>query len=166
MTLAIRVTEPRDRERLTELFQALNRHEDTVSGDRRTDRAGAEDSLRVSEELVKSRNGVFLVAEVDDRVVGLLTLIFKEGPIYLLPEARAYAHIADLVVDEDHRRSGIGAALMTAAEQRAADLGYRQISIGVLAGNSAAEAAYARQGFRVTGLELFKEIGARDEEPH
>jgi len=164
MTVTTREAEPGDRERLIELFQALNRYEDALTGDRRVDRAGAEDSLAGVETRMAETQGVCLVAEVDgageDRVVvGLLTLTFEEGAVYLRPEARPHAHICDLVVDGAWRRRGIGAALMTAAEKIAAQRGYRQVTIGVLASNETAEAAYLRQGFQPLGVRLVKKLG-------
>ena len=54
---------------------------------------------------------------------------------------------------------------MRAAGREVIKRGDRQLSVGVLAGNGAAEAAYARQGFCLAGLVLFKEIGKRDNDP-
>lgn len=160
MLPTIRPAQPADRGRLCALFQALNRHEDDLTGDRRTDLAGAEDSLAAAEARVEETGGAMLVAELEGQVVGLLALTFEEGPVYVVAEARPYAHISDLVVDRAHRRKGIGGALMNAAERQALARGYRELCVGVLAGNRGAEAAYASQGFRVFGLEFLKKIAA------
>ena len=159
MNCTIRPAAPKDRDRLVELMRQLNHSENAIDGDRRLDRAGADESLQASERQVAKTDGLILVAEVEGEVAGFLTLTFEEGPVYLIPEERPYAHIGDLAVDEGLRRRGIGRALMTAAEEEAMKRGYHQILIGVLAGNVAAEAAYARQGFRTLGLNLIKRIG-------
>lgn len=159
MSFTIRQTEAQDREALIALFQALNTHENAITGDRRSDRSGAEESLAESQAQVERSEGVFLVAESAGKVVGLVTLTFEEGPVYLQVEARPYAHIGDLVVAESERQKGIGRALMTAAEEHAASRGYRQVTVGVLVGNKSAEAAYARQGFQPLGLNLVKAVG-------
>ncbi len=159
MNLAIRAAEARDRQCLIGLYQALNRHEDGVTGDRRTDRAAAEENLDDSMARIASGGGLILVAEVDAEVAGLVTLVFKDGAIYQRPELRAHAHIVELVVDPARQRQGIGRALMTAAEGQAAARGYRRLTISVMAGNREAEQAYARQGFRPLAHDLIKEIG-------
>ncbi len=159
MSFTIREAEDRDREAMIALFQVLNGHENAITGDRRIDRSGAEESLAESRTQVERSDGVLLVAESAGRVVGLITLTFEEGPIYLRPEARPYAHIGDLVVADSERQKGIGRALMTAAEKHAASRGYREVTIGVLVGNKSAEAAYVRQGFQPLGLNLVKVIG-------
>lgn len=159
MNLVIRAAEARDRPRLIGLYQVLNRHEDGVTGDRRTDRAAAEENLDDSMARIASGGGLILVAEVDAEVAGLVTLVFKDGAIYQRPELRAHAHIVELVVDPARQRQGIGRALMTAAEGQAATRGYRRLTISVMAGNREAEQAYARQGFRPLAHDLIKEIG-------
>ncbi len=158
MSVSIREALSGDRERLVDLMLQLNRSENAIEANRRTDRAGAEDSLQAAEEQVAKTDGFILVAEVEGRVGGFLTLTFEEGPVYVVPEARPYAHIGDLAVDESLRRRGIGRALMTAAEAAAAKRGYRELVIGVLSGNTAAEAAYRNQGYRDLGLSLIKRI--------
>jgi len=159
MEIAIREAEARDRRRLVALYQALNRHEDRLTGDRRTGRAAAAENLDESMARIASSGGLFLVAEVGGEIAGLATLVFKEGAIYQRPELRAHAHIVELVVDAAQRRQGIGRALMTAAERAAAERGYQRLTISVMAGNREAEQAYARQGFRPLAHDLIKAIG-------
>jgi GNAT superfamily N-acetyltransferase len=158
MNLVIRAAEARDRGRLIDLYEVLNRHEDKLTGDRRIGREAAAENLDDSRARLGS-DGLFLVAEVDGEVVGLVTLDFKEGAIYVRPELRAHAHIVELVVDPAHQRQGIGRALMTAAEGEAAARGYRRLTISVMIGNREAEQAYARHGFRPLAQELVKTIG-------
>jgi ribosomal protein S18 acetylase RimI-like enzyme len=162
MTVTIREAAPHDRERLVDLIQALNVHEDAIAGDRRRDRAAAEESLQLIDESLAERDGIFLVAEVAGEVVGLMLLVYKTDAVYLREERRPYAYVQDLVVDEKHRRLGVGRALLDAAEAAAVAAGYRRMMIGVLAGNADAEIAYARQGFRPYGHDLQKIIGSTD----
>lgn len=159
MTIEIREAQGDDRSRLIDLFQALNRHEDGVTGDRRTDRTAAEENLDHVLSRIDRCGGLLLVAEVEGAVAGLVAMVFQPGDIYVREEVRAYAQIADLVVDEGYRRLGIGRRLMAAAEQAALSRGYRRLVISVLAGNEAAERAYASQGFRPLAHDLEKRIG-------
>ena len=162
MTITIRAVAAGDRDRLVDLFQQLNVHEDAVAGDRRVDRTAAEESLAFVEQRLAERGGVFLVAEADEEVVGLMVLVFDTDSIYIRENRRAFAYLQDLVVDAGHRRHGIGRLLMDAAEKAAAAAGYRRMVLGVLAGNEVALAAYARQGFRPYAHDLEKIITAED----
>jgi len=159
MSVTIRHALPGDRARLIDLFQALNVYEDALTGDRRCERAGAEENLAFAEERLAERGGSFLVAEADGAVAGLLVLVHETDSVYVRAERRPYALIQELVVDESCRRLGIGGALMQAAEEIAVARGYKRLLVGVLAGNEAAEAAYARHGFRPVALDLEKAIG-------
>ena len=71
---------------------------------------------------------------------------------------RRRAHIEALVVDRDHRRAGIGTALMTAAANWARENGAAEVVLTVWAGNVAAEAFYERLGYRVVSRALTKPI--------
>jgi len=70
---------------------------------------------RLARVLVRSDQR-FIVAETDGRLLGWVHVTLAE---YV--ESGAFAEIAGLVVDRAHRRQGIGAALMTAAEDWARD---------------------------------------------
>jgi GNAT superfamily N-acetyltransferase len=158
MAVTIREREAGDRERLVELFHQLNVHEDNITGDRRTDRAAAEEALAETEGRLAEKGGSFLVAELAGGVAGLLVLVYRIDSVYIREEHRPYALIRDLVVDDRQRRRGIGRALLDAAEKAAVAAGYRRLVLGVLDGNAAAEAAYARQGYRTYAHDLEKII--------
>ena len=64
-----------------------------------------------SVEFVGEHASDFLVAEVDDRVVGF---------VHLEEYAPSLAEVRSLVVDDAHQRRGVGAALVDAAEELAA----------------------------------------------
>jgi ribosomal protein S18 acetylase RimI-like enzyme len=83
-------------------------------------------------------SGSLLVAERDGRVVGTLIAAFDgwRGGMYRL------------TVDPDHRRQGIGAALIRAGEARLREAGARRISVLVGIGDEAAVAAWEAAGYR------------------
>ena len=160
MTVLIRPARDEDREALLEQTRLLNLHEEPITGNRRLDRAGAEDTLAAAEARVARSDGVKLVAEAAGRVVGHLFLTFQKAPVYVREEFRPYAYIDELFVREDCRGRGIGQVLMAEAERISVERGYRQLLVGVQSGNVSAEAAYTRFGFAPFSLELMKRIGA------
>jgi ribosomal protein S18 acetylase RimI-like enzyme len=63
-----------------------------------------------------------------------------------------------LYVAREHRRRGIGSALMQLAEQWASDRGDRQIGLQVFQANQPALALYQRLGYEVQSLGMTKQL--------
>jgi ribosomal protein S18 acetylase RimI-like enzyme len=92
-------------------------------------------------DVLQRENAWLLVAEVDDTIVGRITL-----------ECRGdQAEVFGLVVDAKQRRRGIGTTLLTAAETEARRLGCRLVHLTVGKGNDGALVLYERRGYRVAG---------------
>jgi ribosomal protein S18 acetylase RimI-like enzyme len=68
------------------------------------------------------------------------------------------AHVADLAVREDVRGSGVGRALMRAAEAWARAQGLAAVGLDVWSTNARAMAFYDRLGYRPESLHLIKEL--------
>lgn len=156
--LTIRAARPTDREALLEQFQGLNRFEDAITGDRATDRAGAEASLAHSERRIAESGGHQLVAEVDGAVIGHLFLIFANQAPFVHPDRRAHGYVSELFVREAVRGGGIGRALLAEAERLTRAEGLDRMLIGVVAGNDRAEQTYLRAGFAPYSRELLKKL--------
>jgi ribosomal protein S18 acetylase RimI-like enzyme len=102
--------------------------------------------------------GAVFVAEVNADMVGFVC-VWGEVPQEELDEAPApYAYVSDLVVLRDHRRRGIGRALLARAEEHATACGTSRIKIGVLSRNVEAARLYRRAGFREYRVELAKMV--------
>jgi len=158
MPLHIRPYALDDREALVEQFLGLNRYEEPLARNRRTDRTGAAECLDAALERVSETDGVALVAEFDGRVVGHLFLVFERDAVYVREDLRPYGYVSELFVREGDRGLGIGKALMAEAERLTAERGLVRLMVGVLAGNTPAATLYARLGFTPHATELEKHI--------
>jgi GNAT superfamily N-acetyltransferase len=158
MQFTIRPARPDDDGAMTEMFLAINRYEEPIMHDRRTDQAGAEDSLKAARERVEKNDGHILVAERGGRVVGHMYLLFLNYDVYVVEALRRYAYVSELFVREEMRGAGIATALLAAAERLAAEAGVARIAIGVLAGNAPADRLYAKLGFQPHYIERSKPV--------
>ena len=156
--VVIRPARESDREVLIELFLGLNVYEEPFVGNRRLDRAGAIDSLAFAEKKVADTGGVKLVAEIDGSVVGHLFLTWEKHGACVRDDEKDYGYVAELFVREAHRGKGIGRALLQEAERLTKAKGFGHMMLGVLHGNTVAERAYARFGFKPYAADLVKPI--------
>jgi GNAT superfamily N-acetyltransferase len=101
-----------------------------------------------------------LVADVADRVVGMVEVIRRPDPPdhqILRPEPSAQIHT---VVDDEARSSGIGSALLGAAERWAAAQGITYLSAGIHHRNERAVRFYGRHGYTDSGLSMGRRVSA------
>ncbi len=143
---------------LEEQFLGLNRHEDPLIGNRRTDPAGAALSLEAALARVARGHGHALLATWGGLAAGHLFMTFEMDEPYVREELRPFAQITELFVREEFRRLGIAAALIAEAERLARARGMQRLMIGVLVGNTLAEPLYRRLGFAPSAMEMAKHI--------
>jgi ribosomal protein S18 acetylase RimI-like enzyme len=114
----------------------------------------AEKAARDTEHLLPEDGApddqVIRIAELDGRLAGYLWV--GRGQIADI------AWIQDVVVVEDLRGQGLGRELMRAAEQIAADLGYRRIGLNVMGGNTVAIGLYQSLGYVVMHQQMSKDL--------
>jgi len=104
-------------------------------------------------EIVASPATTLFVArdpDAHDEIVGSLTLVLFRIPTGL----RAW--IEDVVVDEQHRRQGIGEALTRAALARAAAAGARTVDLTSRPTREAANRLYLRVGFEKRDTNVYR----------
>jgi N-acetylglutamate synthase-like GNAT family acetyltransferase len=112
----------------------------------------AEAVARRLAQLDASEADSVVVAETDGEVVGLASLHTSLSVEYDEPAAKLSA----IVVDESHRRRGIGEALVAAMEAEARERGCCLLFLTTAARRADAHDFYRRLGFEETGLRFAK----------
>ncbi|RLE26255.1 MAG: GNAT family N-acetyltransferase [Actinobacteria bacterium] len=101
-------------------------------------------------ELVQNDDTVLFLAKVDGRIVGSLTLAFYRIPTGLK------AWIEDVVVDDEARGRGLGAALNEAALNEANKRGAKDVSLTSRPAKEAANRLYQRIGFEQRQTNIYR----------
>ena len=91
-------------------------------------------------------------------IIGAVSVRAYDTPADPTMVPRRRAHVEALVVDQRHRRTGVGRALMAAATAWARERGAKEVVLTVWAGNAVAEAFYAHLGYQVVSQALSKAI--------
>jgi ribosomal protein S18 acetylase RimI-like enzyme len=102
--------------------------------------------------------GQVFVAEVEDKVVGFVSVWARVPQTEPDEPPTAYAYISDLVVLAPFRQCGLGRALLARAERYAREQKATVIRIGVLAQNVIAKQLYLDVGFTERRIELSKNL--------
>lgn len=100
--------------------------------------------------IVKSEASHLLLAVEDDVIYGSLTLV-----IFPIPTA-IRAWIEDVVVDENARGKGVGAALNNAALAMAKDFGAATVDLTSRPSREAANRLYQRLGFKARETNVYR----------
>ena len=96
---------------------------------------------------LRSGNRLTWVYERDGAFLGEISLVLEQNdPDYTIPGRRIY--VSRLIVKPEERRKGIGRALTEFAVNKAAEMGYSELSIGVDIDNYPALRLYWEAGFR------------------
>ena len=100
---------------------------------------------QVEERLRKMADNAYqvLLAEDEGQVVGLLSLSFRRTFFHSAPSAL----IDELVVEQGHRRQGIGQQLVVEAIERCRAAGCCEIEVSTERSNEAAQEFYRQHGF-------------------
>jgi GNAT superfamily N-acetyltransferase len=160
MTISVRAARPADVPALVRLRMAnAERHIQLAPAAYR--RPDAE-TVRAHFEgvLADATDVLILVAEWSGEVVGMVEVVVLPDPPehqILVPRRAAQVHT---VVLDGHRGKGIGAALLTAAEQAAAEHGISHVHAGIFAPNTGAVRFYSAAGFGPNGISLRKDLHA------
>jgi N-acetylglutamate synthase-like GNAT family acetyltransferase len=142
VTVDIRDARPDDAAELAELLGQLGYPGEVDAVGRRLERLGASDADRL------------LVAEADGRIVGLAGV----HVCHSLEYDRDAAKLSALVVDEERRGTGVGRALVAAAEAEARARGCELLFLTTAERRTGAHAFYRALGFEETGRRFAKQL--------
>ena len=110
----------------------------------------------VYDEILASPEKTLLAAELEGRVVGLVSVELRSPPEYPILVPRRFGYVEDLVVDAEARRRGVGRALMAAAEAWIVSQGGSECRLNVYSFNAAALALYEELGYEPLSVQLSK----------
>jgi GNAT superfamily N-acetyltransferase len=96
--------------------------------------------------------GAILVAELDGKLVGMLTLLYTVSTAL----GGRVAILEDMVVAEQVRDKGVGQKLIAFAKQVALEKQCKRISLLTDADNTAAQRFYLRNGFFSSGMRVYR----------
>lgn len=106
-------------------------------------------------DIVYDQSHVTLIAQRADRRVGFLLLLDQlPDEVTALPQG----FVAYMAVEPECRRSGVGAALLTAAEDEARRRGLPYMALMVTEENAGARRLYERGGYRTERRLLCKSL--------
>jgi len=91
-------------------------------------------------------------------VIGYTMVAVADGPDDTFEVTGGIAEVVTLIVAREKRSSGLGRALLTAAEAIAQDRGYDTVRIAVMSGNSRAQSFYAARGYSVAEHVLVRRL--------
>lgn len=97
-------------------------------------------------QLIRDKNAGVFAARINGRMVGYAVVVV-EGMV---------ADFWDIVVSKEHRRSGIGTALISRVESFARERGCRMIKLDVNLNNAGAIELYKKLGYRGISMIMIK----------
>lgn len=110
---------------------------------------------KTSKKLVKSaiysKNGLVLVSEIDNIVVGYLLLIIKKNKIFKLEK---YGQIQTIVIEKKYRNKKISTKLIKKALEWCKEKKLKRINLFVLSNNFHAIDVYKNWGFVPFGIDM------------
>ena len=158
MTIILRPYQPSDRAAVAGLLLELNQHENSISGESRTDVETAQIGAIEAEEMRASGDTAVVLAERDGEVAGLLIWYVATGESYVFETLRRYGKVDALVVAKEHRGQGIGNLLLAEADRLTRERGLSRMMLHVIEGNDGAAEAYRKFGFRPHSINMAKPL--------
>lgn len=145
MTGAVRPARMQDLDRVAALWSAITRHHEALDPLFRM-RPDADSELReLLGAMLRDPDAEILVFDENGDIPGMCIVRIDRAPPILEEVERA--EITDLGVREDHRRRGIGHALVSEAFRWVTASGVERIEVQVARGNAAGHGFWRAEGF-------------------
>lgn len=139
----VRAARPEDAEALRHLYVQLADDTDALP-------AGVDVTAGLLSAIADRSDRQLLVAELDgDGVAGTLDLLIVPNPTH---GGRSFATVENVVVDQAHRRRGVGRALMQAALEAARRAGCYKVQLTSANGRGDAHEFYRSLGFEAVSV--------------
>ncbi len=149
MDIEIRPARPGDRATLLGFLAAFQDYERGLHPNRRPGAEVAEDYLAEMQREMAANDGAMFMAELSGEAVGYVCCYAgHDDDVMIHEETRPHGYVSDVFVTSEHRRRGVGAALLDAAEDYLTGLGFNRFRLSVLAANADARAVYEKRGYR------------------
>ncbi|MBV8940339.1 MAG: GNAT family N-acetyltransferase [Solirubrobacterales bacterium] len=148
-------------EDLAPLWMELHRHHRTVSEYRALVQdvaASWQRRLAWYRRLLEGGASYLTASDDEGRLIGYAMVAIEAGPDDTFETEQGTGEIVTLVVTEARRSTGVGQALLGAAEGIARDRGCDTMKIAVMAGNGRAGAFYETHGYSVAEHVLYRRL--------
>ena len=158
----IRPARADDRATLLRFVGGFQDYERGLHPNRRPAAEVTEGYLAEMEREMAANHGALFMAELSGEAVGYVCCYAgHDDDMMIHAEARPHGYVSDVFVAPEHRGRGVGAALLAAAEDYLAGLGFNQVRLAVLAANADARAVYEKRGYRAYEVIYEKPLGGR-----
>jgi GNAT superfamily N-acetyltransferase len=107
-----------------------------------------EESGKYPESVINGNGGDLYVAETADGIIGFIHVEEERTEPYPPVVPHKYAYIVDLYVEPEHRRGGVGKALLESVKGWAKDRGLEYLELLVLDENLIGRSFYERENFK------------------
>lgn len=158
MKVKIREYQPSDKTGVKKCINELKNYESLFDEDYLTGRKAVEALFKNLLRSRKTKDGQIFVAEVNDKVVGFISLEIENKNDELIVGKVNSVYISDLVVLSKYRRRGIGKKLLQKADEYAKKKNISFIKLIVFSDNKEAKRFYKKAGFRNYESTLLKKI--------
>ncbi len=156
----IRPARPDDRATLLRFVSGFQDYERGLHPNRRPAAEVTQGYLAEMEREMAAHDGALFMAELDGEAVGYVCCYAgHDDDMMIHEETRPHGYVSDVFVAPEHRGRGVGAALLAAAEDHLAGLGFERVRLSVLAANADARAVYEKRGYRAYDVIYEKPLG-------
>ena len=133
-----------------QLFDSEKKFDDNIV---RTYKIDEKEEKRIKKS-IKSRKGIFLVAEIDNKIVGLIDGYIMESIYY----NEKISYLAHLCVDEKYRNKEIGSKLIEEFSEISKKKGAKYITLSAFEKNIHATNLYNKHGFESYSVYYMKKM--------